>query len=330
LKKYFFTIILLLFIIACPIFFVPATYADQIKGSSLDLGVSYRVDQLDWSIAGNTSGGNPNIQSELTWKDLKIAELDLDWSLEVVRSKSARFNRVVKTHIGFGRSLSGSRQDSDYLGDNRTQEWSRSSADSKVQTLDLSAAVGWKFALENDKFSLTPLLGYSYHRQDLHDTNGYQVISDKGLVAALFGPSAVATALGPITGLDSTYAARWNGPWVGLDSNCSITEKLQLSGGIEYHLATYVGKADWNLRDEFVHPLSFEHKARGDGILLKLAAGYSFSDHWSLLLSGNYQIWQTEHGSDRTYFAAGGTGITRLNAVNWESYAVKTGISYRF
>ena len=30
----------------------------------------YRKDELDWNIAGNINGNNPNILSELTWEDL--------------------------------------------------------------------------------------------------------------------------------------------------------------------------------------------------------------------------------------------------------------------
>ena len=39
------------------------------------LSNSYRKDDLDWNIAGNRSGNNPNILSELTWDDLEIYQL---------------------------------------------------------------------------------------------------------------------------------------------------------------------------------------------------------------------------------------------------------------
>ena len=36
----------------------------------------FRQDSLDWSIAGDTSGNNPNILSELTWTDLEIFQIE--------------------------------------------------------------------------------------------------------------------------------------------------------------------------------------------------------------------------------------------------------------
>jgi hypothetical protein len=35
----------------------------------------YRVDDLNWNIAGDINGNNPNIISELTWDDLESYQL---------------------------------------------------------------------------------------------------------------------------------------------------------------------------------------------------------------------------------------------------------------
>ncbi|MBW2177153.1 MAG: TonB-dependent receptor, partial [Deltaproteobacteria bacterium] len=40
-------------------------------------GFSLRKAKLDWNIAGQTDGTNPNILSELTWDKLDIVELNL-------------------------------------------------------------------------------------------------------------------------------------------------------------------------------------------------------------------------------------------------------------
>ena len=51
-----------------------------ISRMSIDLGVKagYRVDQLDWNIAGNNAGTDPNILSELSWKDLEIWQVQAE------------------------------------------------------------------------------------------------------------------------------------------------------------------------------------------------------------------------------------------------------------
>ncbi|MCJ7596536.1 MAG: hypothetical protein MUO52_17355, partial [Desulfobacterales bacterium] len=42
---------------------------------SLDLSNGYRVDDFDWNVAGNLSGTNPNIYSEVTWRDIEIYQV---------------------------------------------------------------------------------------------------------------------------------------------------------------------------------------------------------------------------------------------------------------
>lgn len=328
-KRHLIALFLLCFLLTGPLLSATVAYADRIKDASLNLNLGYRVDQLDWNIANNTSGGSPNVLSELTWKDLKIFEMSLDGFLEVGNENFTHLSTVVKTHIGYGQSTSGNNRDSDYAGDNRTLEFSRSYADSEAQTLDLSVALGLKFPLGKSGFHLTPLFGYSYQRQDLRDTHGNQVISDQANLSVLY-PSDVVPPLGPFPGLNSSYDAYWYGPWLGLDTDYVVNDRLKLTGGVEYHLANYSGKADWNLRGDFDHPLSFRQDATGSGILATLGVEYGFAAHWSLRLSGNYQVWNTGHGSHRAFLAAGGTESTRLNEVNWESYALQTGVSYRF
>ncbi|MGD8383733.1 MAG: hypothetical protein PVJ11_16445, partial [Syntrophobacterales bacterium] len=41
----------------------------------IGLSAGYREDEFDWNIAGNSSGNNPNILSELTWEDLQIFQV---------------------------------------------------------------------------------------------------------------------------------------------------------------------------------------------------------------------------------------------------------------
>ena len=44
------------------------------------LSAGYRQDDLDWSIAGNDNGENPNILSELTWEDVESYQVKLQGS----------------------------------------------------------------------------------------------------------------------------------------------------------------------------------------------------------------------------------------------------------
>ena len=92
----------------------------------------------------------------------------------------------------------------------------------------------------------------------------------------------------------------------------------------------YNAEADWNLRADLAHPVSFEHRADGEGIVYWARWNYFFHPQWSFSLSGNYQDWETDPGTDQIFGALGGTAETPLNEVNWESWSVMVGASCRF
>jgi hypothetical protein len=87
--------------------------------SIFELNNSYRVDHLDWNIAGNSAGSNPNVLSELTWEELEIYQITGGVRLSI------NDGFYVRGSLGYGWILSGANQDSDFLGDDRTQEYSR-------------------------------------------------------------------------------------------------------------------------------------------------------------------------------------------------------------
>jgi hypothetical protein len=273
------------------------------------LSMGYRVDDFDWNIAGDIYGNNPNILSELTWNNIKIYQIKFRY--KTILHEACYF----RGSFGYGRIFDGENQDSDYLGDNRTSEFSRSinSADDG-NILDLSFGIGYQFTFESDNFGITPLIGYSYHQQNLTITDGNQIIPQTG----------------PFPGLDSTYDAEWNGPWVGLDFILKLNNKHTVFVEIEYHWADYYAEADWNLRSDFAHPKSFEHVADGTGLVISIGCTTSFNNNWSMNINFDYQDWSTDYGIDRTFFANGTIGVTRLNEVNWKSNAIMIGFAYHF
>lgn len=311
-------------------FSAQAADAKRFKKANVDLSLGYRVDQLDWNIGRDISGGSPNIFSELEWKDLNVWQIKLDGELELINHDFGHSTTIVIAEVGYGKIVSGDNQDSDYAGDNRTLEWSRSNNDAgDGNTLDLSAAFGLRFPFFNSRFSVTPLVGYAFNRQELTMSKGFQTVSDQTNYDLLFssgGPSP----LGAFSGLNSNYDANWWGQWLGLDVDFDFSPSLKVGAGLEYHWIDYFAEANWNLRDEFAHPVSFEHEAKGRGLVVDLALDYLFSENWALSFLGRYSDFETGAGTDRTYLDGGGTGLQRLNEVNWESYALMLGLSYQF
>lgn len=327
-RRYLLSLVMVLLLSVLPFGSVFAFDVIKIESSGIDMGLGYRSDQLDWSISGDMNGENPNILSELSWDDIEIFQLQATGWMELGALPFLKRNSLVLANISFGKILGGDVQDSDYAADDRNEEWSRSVNDSdKGITIDLSGAVGPIFEWNDLGFTVTPLIGYGFNMQDLSMTNGEQVVSEPADRPSGTSPPQT---IGSFPSLDSNYTAYWYGPWLGVNTDYQVSERLKISAGVEYHWVEYFAQADWNLRSNFSHPVSFEHEATGTGIVWNIKGEYVLNEKWSWLLSGNIQSWETERGTDRTFYADGSVSRTRLNQVSWDTYALTTGMQYRF
>ncbi len=302
---------------------------DVLERFNFDLSAGYRVDQIDWNIAGNIGGTSPNILSELTWDDLESYQVTARGQVLLGNQRSP-FGGTIRGSLSYGDIYAGGNQDSDYFGDNRTREFSRSNNNAdKGDVWDGSLGGGVVFFMAGRKFALTPLLGVSYHKQNLSIYEGYQTVSDPSQAPPLH-PGITLPPVGPIAGLDSTYEARWWSGWFGLDLNYQPIPAFSVHGSVETHGGSYEATGNWNLRDDLQHPDSFKHtsdNAFGVVTNLGLRAG---GPRLQLTLDFYYQKWQVDDGEDRTYFSDGTVGITKLNEVNWEATSLNAGLTYSF
>lgn len=294
----------------------------------------YREDSLNWNIAaplGKPYFGHPNVLSELQWKNITSAQLNA--KTEVTSPDGWH----VQANVGYGIITGGTQQDSDYDGDFKTREFSRSnnSADSG-HMLDASIGGGYRFAQKDENgrvlYSATPLVGYAYNEQYLTATNLIQTIArpSRSWCDPVYNPSCTPPSLGPYYGLDSRYTTEWYGPWLGFKSTASPLDWMDIFGQFEYHWVDYYGRANWNLRPDFQHPLSFKHSSTGDGVMTSAGMRFWLDPHWAVELNGNYTSMITDPGQDTTYFSNGSVGTTRLNRANWNSWGANAGVRYRY
>ena len=115
-----------------------------------------------------------------------------------------------------------------------------------------------------------------------------------------------------------------------MDTGQRFVPRIYPFASLEYHWAVYDAKADWNLREDFDHPLSFQHEGDGAGIRIVAGLGVSFTERWSLETVYTQQDWSIEDGTDTVFFSDGTYGETRLNEVNWESRSLGLAIRYQF
>ncbi|MEN8135855.1 MAG: TonB-dependent receptor [Thermodesulfobacteriota bacterium] len=307
---------------------ISALAIDRLDRLDLELNVGSRVDQLDWSIAGNIDGDNPNILSELTWEDLEITEIISKGRIIMINNR-VPFGGTLRGSFSYGEIESGANQDSDFGLDNRTNEWSRSNnrAD-EGEVWDLTLGGGLVFKTPNRKLIISPLIGGSYHAQNLTIHDGEQTLSLDNPFSA--DPADDPPPVGPIAGLASTYEAEWRSGWVGVDLEFQPIPAFELHGSVELHAAEFEAVADWNLRSDFKHPKSFTHEStEAAGVVAGFGTKFG-ARNLLVNLDLHYQKWRAEDGIDKTYFSDGSIGATRVNEVNWESFSVAAGLTVRF
>lgn len=310
----FFVLVVLLFVPTVVYAATDATGELSAVAGELSVSISRRNDNLNWSIAGSTV----NVLSELKWENMSITQFQVAGDIHLNNDSQ------VSAKLGYGVVDSGTNQDSDYNGNNRTQEFSRSNSDAGGYVLDASIGLGKKLQLrelsKGNSLYVTPLVGLSIHKQNLTMTDGVQVIST--------APSTV--PLGPFPGLASSYDAQWMGPWLGAEAQFESEHGWSMMANVEFHLVDYSASANWNLRADLAHPVSFKHSATGNGIIMSLGASYPIKKKWRMDLILERQDWSTQAGNDQVYLADGTVGNTRLNAVNWDSTGYYFGITRKY
>lgn len=307
-------------ILLCATSFCSADLSDNtINEAQSDIALGYRQDELNWTIGSNLWDG-PNILSELSWNDLQIVQVQ-------GVSKVVTCNHIVFKGMGdYGYIVSGKSRDSDYHGDNRTWEYSRSLHDSgNGFVFDASLAVGYQYEFLKSQLIFQPLVGYSVNSQHLKITNGRVVVSEGS------------EGIRKIHGLHSSYNTYWFGSWLGFDLDYKLNCQLDFFGGFEYHLAFYRAKGHWNLRDDL--PNGFDHKANnGLGQVYTFGGRYVLCNEVTLALIANYQTFRTGHGNDSGMIVREnkfGHEIRRsfsqpLNRVIWRSASIMGTLGYHY
>jgi hypothetical protein len=310
------TAVTLLILFALSTLFCSTSFAAQPRVvNETRYSIGYRTDILDWNIAGGASG--PNILSELEWTDLKALEFK-------VTSTTRKGKLYMRTSADYAFIFSGSNQDSDYDGDDRTLEYSRSNNEADIGSLwDISGGIGRLYRREAYDFAL--LGGLSMHKQNLRMTDGFQTLCTD---------LSKCPSPGPFGGLDSSYKAMWIGPWIGIDFNhISKDKRLKAFATTELHLAYFYAEADWNLISDFEHPKSFEHEAYGTGIVVNVGLDYEATERLSMGIGFDVQSWVADDGTIKFFMSpsgGGGVAVQRLNEVNWFSTSLRWLIRYRY
>lgn len=283
-----------------------------IQGES-ELTFGQRYDRLEWSTAGNPTGQDPNILSELQWKtESRLAR----WRGQL----NFKDQLVLKGAIDYAWIFEGESEDSDYLSDNRRDPFSRSLArvgHGRIRGWSIGAGYHWKLC---PRFSLTPLAGFGKQIQHFRATEGRQTISDFGFPVPL----------GPFKGLNSTFESQWQGPWWGAESSWRAWGPLFLTAEWQYQNVHFRGRGNWNLRSDFQHPLSFEHTSAGRATAVSLGGYYQFSKRWKGLVRYHQLRGDVVKGITEIFFRDGEIAQTQFNGAHRRTADWLAGLEIRF
>jgi len=283
----YFNLILRVFVF---IFFLNLFSYSFCQSSNVEIKFSPRIgiseEKTSWAISGDLHGNKPNIMSELVWNNNNIVtgiENFIFWN-----------NFVLKTDLSTSYTYSGYGTDSDYASDNREDLIYSGKFSSKN-----SSSLAIKVATE-----------YAVTRNRLYFNLGYSLISYKDKLSH---------------GKIGSSSYRWGlkGPLLGFRYHFFNDSKWNVSIANELLFVKYHAKADWILRDDLKHPLSYSHNLSANWAMdISTVWIYNLNDKVSIGLNGKYFIYDGKRGIDTTFLKSGVELVTQLNYVrlrNWNS-----------
>jgi hypothetical protein len=313
--------------------------------SSLEIGVGYRQDRLEWKTSSNFGSssyghyGLPlKLRSHLKWRDLQI------WQIEGRGKYVTCDNIYLRANGDYGWITHGKNTDSDFVtlndysyNNNSELEFAHSKSKARGHVYDAKLAVGYQFKMCDDSFAIAPLVGYSWHGQHIEDrhlkqnfyVNDDTIVMDEIEAASVrsrssrsssdyssasfsdFSSSSDSYSYGSHHGKHSRYHTRWNGPFIGFDFDyrfgCGCEADWEVFGGYEFHWATYHAKGRWHLRSDLFD--GFHHRAKNAyGHVFDIGVKWDFCECWTLAVKGEFQWWWAHRGRDRARIAEGSIG----------------------
>jgi hypothetical protein len=135
--------------------------------------------------------------------------------------------------------------------------------------------------------------------------------------------------IGPIPGLDSAYAANWMSVSFGMELSVGISDRVMLETAVYLYPSLYYAAADWNLRTDLAHPVSFVHRTFGGGLNGDLSVEIVLSRRLLLKACLGIDYWFGAPGVVEFFPSTGGSDERQLNEVVWKSAELGIGTVLR-
>ena len=256
-----------------------------------------------WSIAGNSTGQNPSVLSEVNWKNLKTNGIGADVQLNICAGIFIKGNY----HHSF--IYAGHVTDTDYAQDNRSNStYNATLSSNEGSSFAYIAALGYE-VITQQKIRLKAYTGYTKNRQFLH-LKEFNPQTDPNFKI-----------------LNSTYQTSWTGAVIGADTRFVLNRLLSATALLNYQQLNYSGYADWNLIDAFAHPVSFKHKAKGFATQAALSFDFQINSVFAVSLRGTYNHAETGKGTDQLFLVDGEQQLSQFNGAKRTNKGIGLGIT---
>ena len=277
----------------------------------IQMGTGYQYDTFSWNVAAPS--GSPDTLTAASWKQNM-------WGLNAEMLFTTPWDVVLKVNGGYAWTFDGTGNESHYLADGQTQAFSSVSSSADGSTAwEASVAIGYAFKFAQDspiaQFNFTPLVGYQWSEQSLLLKNGVQTIP-------VYQPID--------SSLTNRYIAKWQGAWLGFDTDVLLFEQHQIFTSFSYHWADYSAVGQWQQNDALQQPVSFKQQADAGGYLASIGYRYFVDELWSAHVAFDYQNWESAKGDEQLFLSSGQTIQSQLNEVKRESFAVNMGVRFAF
>ncbi len=259
-------------------------YPNPVKNNlSITAGATTQKTNFRWSIAGNIDGTGPNIYSEIIFNPVHAAGYHAEAAYNIFNNFSVKVGyQHLYTH-------KGKATDFDYTEDNRT-------------------APNRQLYLNSNKGKQSAISGQLTY----HIFNKYAILLQAG-TAYTFIKELFYLLDDKDPSLQTTYEAIWNGLGLQLHATWKSPWRIKINAGIGHQFLKYSSKGNWNLIQEFQHPVSFTQTANGNGWQYHAGVSYPITRKVGINLNWLYHNLKTRYGMDRLYLKNGNTPETRMN-----------------
>lgn len=313
---------------------MPLTGMLMADSTSVQVGVGYRQDSIDWTIE-EPGSLNPHAKSNLHFKDLEIfviggqvksqlgcsgyARLSFDygWLFDGRLRHSLEVKNIREDEV-FGHN--GTHQEGEYL-----QVAIHNDVKSNSFVWDLNLALGYPIHCWCEEFTFAPTIGFSYSRQYIRSKEHFGLLD--GLSTSdfeSFDLSSGDSSSSEVTEASSSsssnrrhhsnkFRTSWWGPWIGFDVAYVSCDCWTLYGEFELHFGR--ARREKNTRTGVTYFDDYDRTKSFWGPLFRVGANYIFCENWYADTSVSYQKFISNAHRDDLY---------------WSSATIRVDVGYLF